>query len=105
DATPRRLVHIGLAIPDFGVPSDRERVERGRRARLVCGDRHRQRTTRIPARGAGAVRDRARLPRRRGPCPRADQRLAMLSPVTATNVSSRAPTTARPDLLVVAGMV
>ncbi len=63
DALLRGVVHLGLAVPDAGIARHRACAERVRRARLVRRDRHRQGPRRLPARRAGAVRDRARLPR------------------------------------------
>ena len=54
-----------LAVPDVGVARHRACAQRRRRAGLVRRDRHRQGPRRLPARRAGTVRDRARLPRRR----------------------------------------
>ena len=65
DALLRGVVHLGLAVPDFGIARDRARAQRLRRPRLVRRDRDRQGPRRLPARRAGAVRDRPRLPRRR----------------------------------------
>ena len=44
DADPllRDLVHFRLAVPDFGFARDRACAQRRRRARVICGDRHRQ---------------------------------------------------------------
>ena len=67
--TPTRFCVVSftsrLAVPDLGVARDRARAQRRQRARLVRRDRDRQGPRRVPARGAGAVRHRARLPRRR----------------------------------------
>ena len=64
DAVLRDLVHVGLAVsqPRTLAPSCTRSMPA--RARIVCGDRDRQGSRRVLARGAGTVRDRARLPRR-----------------------------------------
>ena len=64
DALLRRLVHQRLALPDAREPRDRAGAQRGRRQRLVRRDRERQGPRRLPARGAGVLRHRARLPQR-----------------------------------------
>ena len=76
--TPTRFCVISftsrLAVPDLGIARHRACAQRRRRARLVRRDRHRQGPRRLPARRAGAVRDRARLPRGRRQGARASRR-------------------------------
>ena len=82
-----------------------------RRARLVRRDRDRQGPRRVPARRAGAVRDRARLPRRRRQGARACTGERMIdadpaaSAISTMAEAARTPGGARVDLLVVAEMV
>ena len=68
-STPTRFCLISFTsdwlFPTAGVARHRACAQRRRRARLVRRDRHRQGPRRLPARGAGNVRHRARLPRRR----------------------------------------
>ena len=73
DAVLRGLVHLGLAVPDLGIARHRACAQRRRRPGLFRRDRHRQGPRRLPARRAGAVRHRARLPRRCRPRPRSWQ--------------------------------
>ena len=54
--------HAIVSFPNFGFTRHRSRAQCRRRACVVRRDRHRQGPRRLPARGARAVRDRARLP-------------------------------------------
>ena len=110
DAVLRDLVHLGLAVSDLGVARHRACAQRRRRARVVRRDRHRQGPRRVPARGARAVRDRARLPRRRrqGPRPADGRSVAMLKRLKRDLTMAEAvrmPGGARVDLIAVAEMV
>ena len=66
DALLRGLLHLGLALSHAREPRDRAGAERGGRQRELRRDRVRQGPRRLPARRAGAVRHRARLPQRGG---------------------------------------
>src|SRR5712691_13553265 len=110
DAVLRDLVHLGLAVPDRGVARHRARAQCRRCPRLVRRDRHRQGPRRLPARRAGAARDRARFSRRR----RQDARAAAREAVKMLNrlerdltmaEAVRTPAGARIDLVLVAEMV
>ena len=63
DALLRDLLHQRLAVSDLGVARDRARAQCRRRPRLVRRDHDRQGPRRLPARRAGTVPDRRRLPR------------------------------------------
>ena len=65
DAVLRDLVHQRLAVSDLGIARHRARAQCRGRARIVCRDHDRQGPRRLPARRAGIVRHRARLPGRR----------------------------------------
>ena len=67
DALLRDELHLRLAVPDGRQPRHRARAQRRRRQRLLRRDRDRQGPRRLPARRAGILRHRPRLPRRRGP--------------------------------------
>ena len=97
DALLRRLLHLRLAVPDAGEPHHRARAERRGGERLLRRDRDRPRPRRLPARRAGAVRHRLRLPlRRRAPPGR--QMTAMQNRITAAHPE-------RADLKIIAGFV
>ena len=74
DALLRGLLHQRLALPDAREPRDRAGAERGGGQRQLRRDRVRQGPRRLPARGAGAVRHRPRLPQRGGREARAEAR-------------------------------
>src|SRR5215472_2495808 len=107
DAVLRDLLYVGLAVPHFGVARHRARAQRRRRARFVCRDRDGQGSRRLPARGAGAVRDRARVPgrRRQGARPPTGAGMIMLTRLKQDLTMAeavRTPGGARVDLLAVA---
>src|SRR5262249_6260045 len=110
DTLLRDFVHLRLAVSDGGFARHRARAQCRRRAGILCRDRHRQGTRRLPFGRARAVRHRARLPRRRrqGARPRVGAVTTMLTRVTQDLTmaeATRAPGGARIDLLAVADMV
>ena len=66
DAVLRHFVHQGLAVSDSDSRAIVHALNAARRARLVRRDHDRQGPRRLPARRAGTIRHRARLPRGRG---------------------------------------
>ena len=112
--TPTRFCVISFTsdwlFPDLGFARHRACAQCRRRARLVRRDRDRQGPRRLPARRAGAVRHRARVPRgrRQGARPAAGAGLTMLMRVKQDLTmaeAARAPGGARVDLIAVADMV
>ena len=83
--TPTRFCVISFTsdwlFPNLGLARHRACAQCRRRARIVCGDRDRQGSRCVLARGAGAVRDRARVPRRcrQSARPGADEGMTMLT--------------------------
>src|SRR5262249_359832 len=110
DAVLRDLLHVGLALSHLGLARHRARAQRRRRACLVCRDRDGQRSRCLPARGAGAVRDRARVPRTRRPAappstlPATTRLLALKRQLTLAG-AARPPGGALVGLLAVVAMV
>ena len=97
-------------FPTVGIARHRACAQCRRRTGLVRRDRHRQGPRRLPARRAGAVCDRARLPRWRGAGARpsggaATMMLSRLKRDLTMADAARTPGGARVDLLVVADMV
>ena len=74
DALLRGVVHQRLALSHAREPRDRAGAQRGGGQRQLRRDRVRQGPRRLPARGAGVVRHRARLPQRRRREARAEDR-------------------------------
>ena len=113
-STPTRFCVISFTsdwlFPTSEFARHRACAQCRRRAGLVRRDRHRQGPRRLPARRAGAVRDRARLPRRRRQGARASARsddrcCSRLKRDLTMAEAARTPGGARVDLLVVADMV
>src|SRR5690606_6445500 len=96
----RRLLHVGLAVPDLRRTPDRACAERLGCPGVFRRDRERQGPRRLPARRARTLRHHARLHRRRRPRarPAAGEGLTMLS-------RNDKPATWRVDHVLIAEMV
>src|SRR5437660_359371 len=109
DPVLRGVVHQRLAVPDIRLALDCACAQRRRDPRVVRRDRDRQGPRCVPARGARAVHDRARLPR----CGRQGARARGRKPMMLSRLNrdltmaeaARGPGGGRVDLLLVSDMI